>query len=329
MSSYGRKRIIYLGILFEFLAIILYLWPATVASAIIGRVLSGMAFSMVVLVTIAKVEDKLKKNERGEKAGIFMSISFFGLMIGSFLGPFLADMFFLRFPFLISGIGMALMLVWLFVWKSHHKPVVKKHFFNPLIPIRKFIAEKKLRAMAFIGMAMHTRVSVTTIFLPLLILSFGAGYKEVGILFFFHMISHVFQGFAGKLVDKKGSRNIVVISVIMSSLFIILAGFTKSYVLLVIVMFFEGLANSFWNISAWTFMSEIGVRKKMEGVVVCSYSSLANIGRFVFALVSGFLAVALGISSLFIIVGVISLVTVLAFSPMLASKFRVAKKDEK
>ena len=56
-----------------------------------------------------------------------------------------------------------------------------------------------------------------------------------------------------------------------------------------------------------------------------AYDSLANIGRFVFSIVSGFIAVWIGISSLFIIAGAISLVTVLAFSPMLASKFRVAK----
>jgi len=321
----GRKRIIYIGVLFMFLAVILYLWPATIASIIIARIFSAIGWAMVGLITLAKVEDKLKEEERGEKAGIFFSLSQAGILIGSFVGPFLASLFTLRFPFMMSAIGLALLLIWLFVWKSHHKPVIRKQHFNPLYSIKKFWHEKKLRAMSFIGMAMHARIAVFAIFLPLLVLQMGAGLKEVGIIFGLRGAAHLFQGFAGKIVDKKGSRNIVVGSVIIASVLVIMAGFTRSYIPLLIVLVLESFVSSFWNVSAWTFMSEIGERKKMEGIVVGSYDSLANIGRFVFSIVSGFIAVWLGISSLFIIVGIISLVTVLAFSPMLASKFRVAK----
>lgn len=321
----GRKRIIYIGILFMLVTVLLYLWPATIASIIIARIFTAISWSMVGLITLAKIEDKLKENERGEKAGIFFSLTQVGILVGAFLGPFLASMFTLRFPFMMSAIGLALLLVWLFVWKSHHKPVIRKQHFNPMYSIKKFWKEKKLRAMSIIGMAMHTRISVFAIFLPLLVLQMGAGLTEVGIIFGLRGAAHMFQGFAGKIVDKKGSRNIVVGSVIMASVLVMMAGFAKSYIPLLILLVLESFVSSFWNVSAWTFMSEIGERKKMEGMVVGSYDSLANIGRFVFSIASGFIAVWLGISSLFIIAGAISLITVLAFSPMLASKFRVSR----
>ena len=165
-DNVGRKRIIYLGVLFMLLAVLLYLWPATIASIIIARILSAIAWSMVGLITLAKVEDKLKEEERGEKAGIFFSLTQAGVLAGSFVGPFLASLFTLRFPFMMSAIGLALLLVWLFIWKSHHKPVIRKQHFNPMYSIKKFWHEKKLRAMAFIGMAMHTRIAVFSIFLP-------------------------------------------------------------------------------------------------------------------------------------------------------------------
>ncbi len=322
----GRKRIIYFGILAQLLGVILYLWPPSLASIIIARVLAGIAWSMVGLITLAKVEDKLKHQERGSKAGVFLSFTEAGALVGSLVGPFLAGIFFIRFPFLISAIGLALLLIWLVLWRSHHKPIIKKQDFNPLCALKKFWKEKKLRAMAFIGISMHTRIPVMSIFVPLLVIEFGAGYKEVGILFALRGVMALLQGVAGKIVDKKGSRNIVIISVIVASILFILAGFTRSYIALLIVLVAEGLALAFWNISAWTFMSEIGERKKMEGMVLGSYNSLARFGYLIFSIISGFIAVAFGTGSLFIIVGIIALVTVLAFSPMLASKFKVPNR---
>ncbi|MBW2991427.1 MFS transporter [Candidatus Woesearchaeota archaeon] len=328
-DAVGRKRIIYLGVLAQFLAVFLYLYPATVLSAVIGRILSGFGWMMVVLITLAKVHDKLKGRERGKKSGVFLGISWIGSLLGPLIGSFLAYAFFLRFPFVLSLIGLALLLIWLFVWKSHHKPVVHKQDFNPFYALKKYFAEKKLRAMALIGIAMHTRVAVVEIFLPLIILSLGAGLKEVGILFFLRGFAHLFQGFAGRITDKKGSKNVVILSVIASSVLIIIAGFTKSYIPLLIFMCLEGFALAFWNVSAWTFMSEIGIRKKMEGVVVGSYTSIAKTGHFVFALISGFLVVVFGMTPLLIITGAISLVTVLLVAPMLASKYKILNRDVK
>ena len=316
----GRKRVIYWGVASQLLAVILYLWPATVASIIIARVFSAIGWSMVFLISLARIEDKIVDGERGSKAGVFLSFAFFGRVLAPLAGTFLAEVFFLRFPFLISAIGYTLLLVWLSLWKSHHKPVVRKKDFNPLSALKLFWKERKLRTMAFVGVAMHTRLPVVTIFLPFLALSFGVGYQEVGILFFAREIMHVFQGYAGRYVDKKGGGSVTLVSVVLSSLFIILVGLTRSFWPLLVMLFLEGVANCFWNVSAWTFMSSIGENKKMEGVVVGSYTAIARIGFFVFSIVSGFLAVRIGISSLFIIVGVISLVAVLACAPVLLDK---------
>jgi len=313
----GRKRIIYLGVLSHFLAVILYLWPATLTSIIIGRILAGIAWTMVGLITLAKIQDELKQYERGSKAGVFLSIGQAGVLIGTLIGPLLAETFFLRLPFIISATGTAILLVWLVLWKSHHKPVLQRQDFNPLTAIKEFWEDKRLRAMAFIGMAMHTRIAVISIFLPLLVLELGAGYKEVGIIFSLRGAFHLLQGFAGRLVDKKGSRNILVLSVIITAALIMITSLAKTYVLLLILLGLESLIGAFWNVSAWTYMSDIGEKKKMEGVVVGSYNSLARIGHFVFATTSGFIAATTGIKSLFVISGALIIGATLLSTPSL------------
>ncbi|MBN2142204.1 MFS transporter [Candidatus Woesearchaeota archaeon] len=304
----GRKRVIYAGAVAETLSVAIYIWLPTIPMIILARILSGIGWAAFSYILLAKVEDKVKDGERGSYMGLFLAVSYIGLLIGPIVGAYFADKYSLRMPFILAFFGLIFMIIWLVLWKSHHKPALKKRDFNPLATIGMFMSVRKLRAIAYLGMSMHMRLPVFKIFIPLLVLELGYGVKEVGIVFFLVNVAHLIQMPAGKVVDKKGSALIIIISVLGASAAYMIAGFAFSLYALIFALVLEAVAESFWNVSAVTYMAEIGERNKFEGVVVGSYSSLAKVGHFAFSLVSGFIAVAFGIRSLFLICAVASLV---------------------
>ncbi|MBW6451447.1 MAG: hypothetical protein K0B02_01840 [DPANN group archaeon] len=81
---------------------------------------------------------------------------------------------------------------------------------------------------------------------------------------------------------------------------IIALSFTSSYLMLLGLLFLKGIVNYMWNISAWTLMSKIGEKEKIEGSVIGAYVSIAKIGAFLSFVVSGFIVALYGIPSLFI-----------------------------
>ncbi|MBN1793005.1 MFS transporter [Candidatus Woesearchaeota archaeon] len=315
----GRKRIIYAGIVFQAIAAVLYIWMPTVPMIMLARFLAAVGWAGVGLITLAKVEDHLSKEERGSKAGVFLSFSYIGFLIAPPIGAYLAQLVSIRFTLMLSLFGMLILLVWLTLWKSHHKPVIEKRDFNPWRSIKIFLSHKKLRAMAILGAAMNSKNPVFQIFLPLLLLQMGYTYAAVGMVFFLDGFSYLFQGVAGKIVDKVGSAKVVIISVLFASSAFTLMGFADSIVFLCLLVVFQALASAFWNISAWTLMSETGEQEGIEGVVVGSYSSLARIGYFILSVASGFIAVAYGMRILFVIAGGVSLLALALTARTLAS----------
>ncbi|MCK4967901.1 MAG: hypothetical protein KAS12_02505, partial [Candidatus Aenigmarchaeota archaeon] len=86
------------------------------------------------------------------------------------------------------------------------------------------------------------------------------------------------------------------------------------YVEILILLFFVGLGNSMWNVSAWTLMSDIGEAKKIECGIIGSYISIAKTGAFLSFLVSGLVVQMWGINALFMANGILIILgTILAY----------------
>ena len=325
----GRRKVIFVGVVFQLFAVVLYLWPATTASIIVARVLSGLAGICVGLIVLSMINDLVSNEKRGEKTGWYLGIIRGAEILAPLIGGFLAELFFITTPFVVSLIGIGILLASLAAWKNNknEKHVkLEKSFFNPFEPVKKYLSDKKLRALAFLGFTMHTRMAIFNIFLPLLVLGLGFGFKEIGIILFAMSLLGLFQGWWGRISDKVGSNRIIILSTASASIILIGAGFAKTYLALLILMMLEGLVSSFWNVSAWSFMSDIGQRKRMQGTVVGSYASLAQIGEFLFSIAAGFIAVALGMHSLFIIAGLISVVGVVVSAPVLLRSNKIITK---
>ncbi|MCK4551220.1 MAG: MFS transporter, partial [Candidatus Aenigmarchaeota archaeon] len=276
----------------------------------------AIAATTVMMAALSKIEDTLSNSVRGKYAGISLSVEYLGRLFGPVLGGLLADRMFVQAPFLTAAVILLGLLI-LIPKKNLRKKRISKKELDLVGDIKEFLSYRKLKGMAILGTVMHATFPAFTIFLPLLIVeTMGLSYTYAGYAYLALGATHILQFVFGKWADKK-AYVFVLLGTLVSGIFTGLVFLSESYIALIFALFFIGLGNSAWNVSAWTLMSDIGEKEGIEGTTIGSYVSIAKIGAFVSFLASGFVVQAWGINALFLVNGVIIVLGSILAYPLL------------
>ena len=315
LSDYaGRRKVIALGIMGESVAILIYIFHTHWMLFVLARMLDAVAAVTVAIVSLAAIEDSISKG-RGKFTGISLTLEYIGRLLGPLVGGLLADALFIKAPFATSLVVIALLLFLL--PKGNVKRLRKKIKFKWFEGIRSFLSHRELRGMAIIGIVMHSAIPAFLVFLPLMITEqLNLSYIFVGYAIFALECPHILQFLFGKWADKN-SKKLILIGTLISGALMCLISQINVYTLLLFVLFIRGIGLSMWNISAWTLMSDIGERERIEGEVIGSYLSIVKIGSFASFILSGLLVYLYGIGSLFMINGIIIVLGVALAYPFL------------
>ena len=311
----GRRKVILAGIAVEIIAFMIYAYAVNGVMIVVARILDAIAATTVMMAVLAKVEDTLSNKTRGTYAGLSLSVEYIGRILGPVVGGLLADYIFIRAPFFAAS--LILMMLFLFIPKHKTDKIhITKKEFDLVNEIKQFLSYRQLKGMAILGMVMHATFPAFTIFLPILIVEkLNLSYAYVGYAFLIFGSTHILQFVFGKLANKKSYR-IVLAGTFISGLFMAFMYGANSYIMILLLLFFGGLGNSMWNVSAWTLMSDIGEINKIEGSVIGAYISIAKIGAFLSFLVSGFVVQYFGINTLFLFNGVLIVIGTIVAYPL-------------
>jgi len=317
----GRKSIICMAIFAEIVAYSLYMYDQFLVCIIIARFLDAIAASILPLIVLAKVEDGIKK-DRGYLGGLFLSIGWFGKLASPLVGGLLADYFFIRAPFVVSIVIMAVLLLGLLKGTHLKNHKINKNDFNLFADIKTFLSFKDLRVMGLLGICAHAMLPATTLFLPIFILeNLSLSNTHVGIALSVLGITHLLQGQFGRIGDRIGNAKSVVIGLLITGVTFCLIFLINSYIPLLILLFVQGIGRSMWNVSAWTLMSDIGEKVHKEGLVVTSYMSIAKIGALLSFLISGMIVDAYSFQHLVLLNGFVIIAASLGSLLMFSKKY--------
>ncbi len=307
-DAVSRRLIIWLGIWIEIIALILYLINGHWGIIVIARFFDAIAASMVVLIILSKIEDSVSEKGRGKEAGLSLSWTYLGELLGPLCGAFIADYFFIKLPFIISAVILFILSFSLCAKEPKDLKTLPIKFssLSWRSQINLFLSRRSLKGMGILGMVMHATNPAMNIFLPILIVvNLGMSYKSIGIVMFFYGITHIMQGIFGACGDKVGHWKMVLAGTSIYGIFFIMLSFASSYWLILILIFIIGIGGSMWNVGAWSLMSEVGEKEKIEAQVLTSYFSIAKIGSLISFIVSALLVKLWGIPLIFLINGLV------------------------
>ncbi|MFQ5474559.1 MAG: MFS transporter [Candidatus Nanoarchaeia archaeon] len=316
----GRRAVMFLGLMSALVGFIFYILDTNWINFLVARGFLAISFVAIVIVGLAKIEDVIDEKRRGEFSGMSLSLMDAMKAVAPPLGGLLADHYFVKLPFLVSIIIVVLLFLFIYFWKRDVlRPKLSKGDVNLFGLLRGFVANRRLRWMAFLGMAMHSTIPIYLMFIPLLVkVTWGMPYSYVGYALFAFTVPHLFQFALGKFADRVGEAKAVVMGTILCGLTILFMSKVTSYVELIIMIALWGVWSSLWNVSAWAFMSDIGEKTHDEGTIVGSYISWAKVGSFVSWVGGGFFVMHYGLSAYMMLIGSLILVVSIISYPLLA-----------
>lgn len=293
----GRFKIILIGFGLEILAIIGYILITNPVALMFLRILSAIAFNTVVITAFSRVNDTFTNKERSKKTGIFHSLLSVATMIAPLLGGVVADAYGYKAVFatslMISIIAFVGILIHDKLYYKDTSPHRKKETLkvrdgNPLLDILDMLKIKEMRAMSFLGVMTNFTTPFTIMVLPFIIINkMGLSNTHLSIALFIIGSAHICQFLFGSFADWFGKGKSVVLGLTITSVALVAMFFTKSYNTLLIILLIKAAGGGLWNVSAWSYMSDIGEKLNIEGKIVGSYSALARVSTAISFIIAG------------------------------------------
>lgn len=319
-DNWGRRPVILLGILFTMLGYALYFWAVDPLTLFLARILEGVGYSAVALVSIAKLEDLVAQQKNVNKSNVHarigssLSIGKLGHVLGPLIGGIIATYYGLGSPFLAAIVGLGIVGIWYFFQKHNYHPLppLQKLTWNPIPFWKEYWKVKPLRGLIALVMPHQFSIAVIFAFLPLfLVENAHLSIEQVGIILFVKEIPQLMQQLAGKLTDQWGSKRVSIFGTTLSGIGMIGFAFAQTFEVILLTAFVYGLGASILGIGTLAMLSGIGEKQKREATYLGTHVSISKWGAFIAFLVAGVIVKTAGIPFLFAFSGTLLLIGVI------------------
>ncbi|MDQ1002168.1 MFS family permease [Neobacillus niacini] len=233
MDWFGRKRLLYSGLILFLIASLMYLFVKSLTFLIIVRLIHGVGFGISTLIMTTVVLDTLPKERRGEGAAYFNSSATIATAIGPFLGIFLLQYTEHKSLFILLSI-VAIVSVLISLFARIPKTEITKEQLEEMkgIRLKQFFEGKALPISIVAGLIAVAYSGVISFLTPYAI---EIKLTTAASIFFIilAMSSFISRFFTGRLFDTKGENVVMYPAILLfSSGILILSQSHHGFVLL-------------------------------------------------------------------------------------------------
>lgn len=279
----GRRKILLIGSCGMTVALLLHSLADSFTSLLILRAFAGMAGGVLSGSAVSYVGDYFPYEKRGWANGWIMSGIAMGQILGIPLGTFLADIYGFKFPFILFGgiMGLTTILIFFKLPQPDVELQISKITFKTTF--KKYgdlLKQRDIKAVAFSYLLMFLSLSIFLIYLPAwLTKEFGVSLSEIGWLFFAGGIVNAITGpNAGKLSDKIGRKNMIIVSCIGLATLMALTTFIVTSFWVTFILFPVAMLLIAMRISPFQALSSELVPASNRGTLMSLLVAIGNVG---------------------------------------------------
>lgn len=334
----GRYKVIIIGFFLETIALVGYITIQSAFYLFLIRIISAIAFNAVTITAISRINDTVEDDsKRSRLNGIFQTVLSISAITAPLIGGFVADYYGYTMVFTLALVVIVIILLGLLlfdtVFYDDNRPHRKKDRLkfkdlNPFVDVLHVLSFSELRKITVLGAITNFTAPLMILVIPfLLVEEMGLSNAQLSIAVFVMGIGHLLQFFAGRIADKIGKRKTIALGLMIGSFALVSLFFARTYELILLFLFVKSIGGALFNISMWSYMSDIAEKYDIEGKVIGSYSSLSRIFIAISFAVGGVLLGAVG-NKIFLLYAFFVIFPVILFSKLLFGK-RTSLKSSK
>ncbi|KOR85604.1 multidrug MFS transporter [Bacillus sp. FJAT-22058] len=325
IDSIGRKKTLFIGLIFFTLTTILYFVDLGIGFLLVNRLIHGMAMGMASTATGTIVAQIIPPTRKGEGIGYYSMSATLATAIGPFIGLFMAQhtSFQVIFSFCLA-LGVISLITAFFLYVPALK-VTAKVTESKGFKLSNFIEPKALP------------ISIITLLLAFCyssVLSFISFYAiEIDLVntasFFFVVYAVavlISRPFSGPLMDRKGSNFIMYPAFIIFGVGLLLLSMTTNSFTLLAAGFLIGLGFGNMQSSSQAIAVKLTPPHRM-GMATSTFFIMLDAGLGFGPYILGFIIPVTGYSTLYVILGVLVILTSVLYHFLHGKKERTARTN--
>ncbi|PAK41397.1 MFS transporter [Peribacillus simplex] len=325
IDSIGRKKTLFIGLIFFTLTTILYFVDLGIGFLLVNRLIHGMAMGMASTATGTIVAQIIPPTRKGEGIGYYSMSATLATAIGPFIGLYMAQHTSFQ---VIFSFCLALGIISLFTAFFLYVPALKvtaKVTESKGFKLSNFIEPKALP------------ISIITLLLAFCyssVLSFISFYAiEIDLVntasFFFVVYAVAVllsRPFSGPLMDRKGSNFIMYPAFIIFGVGLLLLSMTTNSFTLLAAGFLIGLGFGNMQSSSQAIAVKLTPPHRM-GMATSTFFIMLDAGLGFGPYILGFIIPVTGYSTLYVILGVVVILTSVLYYFLHGKKERTARTN--
>lgn len=325
IDSIGRKKTLFIGLIFFTLTTLLYFVDLGIGFLLVNRLIHGMAMGMASTATGTIVAQIIPATRKGEGIGYYSMSATLATAIGPFIGLFMAQntSFQVIFSFCLA-LGVISLITAFFLYV-------------PALEVTAKVTESKGFKLSNFIEPKALPISIITLLLAFCyssVLSFISFYAiEIDLVntasFFFVVYAVAVllsRPFSGPLMDRKGSNFIMYPAFIIFGIGLLLLSMTTNSFTLLAAGFLIGLGFGNMQSSSQAIAVKLTPPHRM-GMATSTFFIMLDAGLGFGPYILGFIIPVTGYSTLYVILGVVVILTSVLYYFLHGKKERTARTN--
>lgn len=305
-DRFGRKRMLIISALVFATAPLFYLFVTSIWQLAIVRFYHGFATAVFIPVSMALVSDLFHK-ERGEKMGWFSTSTLIGRFIapiagGSIIGAlvFNPGMSYKAVYLVCGAAGLIVLLLAFKIPSTDKDGKTDQSWIETLRLFKSVISNKVIVITALVEAAILFAYGTFETFLPLYSIKTGLSAYEIGVFLSSQVITLALtKPVMGRFSDRHGRQPQIFWGALIGAICIRSFSLFKSFLPLLTLSILFGLSLSIVTSATSAFIADLS-RKETHGSAMGILGSIMDIGHTAGPLISGIVALHLGVGKAFI-----------------------------
>jgi MFS family permease len=313
-DRWGRKPFIVVGLFLYASVSILYVMSTRVDALILVRLLHGFTSVLVVPVALALAADIAPRQRLGLYMGTLNMAVMLGLGVGPALGGFIREFFGMDTAFYTMGCLALFTLIGVAIFLPGNIRQDMSQSPQPVAPVKQLLKHRVVQGLFLLRFFIAAGQGSVYTFLPILALHMQITSSQVGLILGVNIFLIAFlQRAFGNIADRVNPKNMIIWGTLLAGIVVPAMPYVDGFYMILLLNIIMGIGNGIAMPGGFVITGQMGRTLGMGSMMGITETGW-SLGMIISPILSGIIMDSLGVPSIFLMGGILTVIGVLLLS---------------